>query len=110
MKITAHCSSQSSQIPDSKTSQVLDSRPSQIPDFRASQVPDSRPSLIPDFRTSQVSIILKWIADSREGARFGYHFRTLLENRKTLETHQDPFMNVPLSRNWSSHPEGDSRT
>jgi hypothetical protein len=29
---------------------------------------------------------------------------------KTLETYQDPFVNIPLSRNWCSHPECDSRT
>jgi hypothetical protein len=76
----------------------------------SSQVPDSRSSQGPDSRTLQVSTILKWTADSRERARFGNHFRTLLENLKTLETRHDPFMNVLLSRNWSSHPEGDSRT
>jgi hypothetical protein len=30
--------------------------------------------------------MLKWTADSREVARLGYHFRTLLENLKTLRS------------------------
>jgi hypothetical protein len=69
-KITTHCNSRSSRISDS----------------RASQVPDSRSSRVLDSRASQVSIILKWTADSREVARLGYHFCTLLENLKTLRS------------------------
>jgi hypothetical protein len=33
----------------------------------------------------QVSIILKWTTDSREEARFGYHFRILPENLKNTQ-------------------------
>jgi hypothetical protein len=73
-KISAHCSSRSSRIPGSRTSQVPGSRASQVPGSKASQVLGSIPS--------QVPIILKWIADSREEARFGYHFLSLLENLK----------------------------
>jgi hypothetical protein len=53
----------------------------QIPDLYKFQIPDLRRFQIPDLCRFQ-SIILKWIADSREEARFGYRFRTLLENPK----------------------------
>jgi hypothetical protein len=72
--------SRSSQIRDFKASQVHDSRSSQNHDSRSSQIRDFKASQVHDSRSLQVSTTLKWIADSCEEARFGCHFRTLLEN------------------------------
>jgi hypothetical protein len=72
--------SSSSQIRDFKASQVHDSRSSQIRDFKPLQFHDSRSLQIHDFKASQVSTTLKWTSDSREEARLGCHFRSLLKN------------------------------
>jgi hypothetical protein len=64
---------------------MCDYRASRVHDSRASQVHDSKASQVHDSRASQVSTILEWTVDSREEARFGYHFRTLLENLKNTQ-------------------------
>jgi hypothetical protein len=70
---------------DSRILLIPVSGASQVHDSRASQVRDSRASHIHDSRASQVSSILRWTADPHEEARFGYHFRTLLENLKNTQ-------------------------
>jgi hypothetical protein len=109
-KTTTHCNSRSPRISNSRTSQVPDSVSSRVPDSRASQVLDSRSLQVPDSKSSRVPIILKWTADSREEARFSYHFHTLLENLKTLRSpsgslHEcSAFMKLEFSsREWSAN-------
>jgi hypothetical protein len=69
-----------SQVRDSRSSRVHDSRSSHVHDSRSSQIHNFKASQVHDSRSSQVSTTLKWTTDSREEARFGCHFRTLLEN------------------------------
>jgi hypothetical protein len=101
MKITAHCNSRIKTSPDSRTSQ--------IPDFKTSQflIPELRRFLIPELRGFQPpwnkQQIRTYELDS--AIIFAYHLKAW----KTLETHQDFFMNVSLSRNWTFYLKGDSR-
>jgi hypothetical protein len=79
-----------------------------IPELRRFQLPEFCRFLVPGLhRFNHPEIDSKFTRRSQIRLLFfAYYWKAW----KILETYQDPFMNVPLSRNWSPHLEDDSRT